>query len=114
MIRLSHNTLQQWFSVVGVLSHEMASVWPTCNHLTIHKSLLLHADNETLLANQVTKQIMSQGRTIKSVAVIGAGPSGLSAVKALREENIFDTIRVFERRSDTGGTWYVNRSLGHV
>jgi NADPH-dependent glutamate synthase beta subunit-like oxidoreductase len=31
----------------------------------------------------------------KSVAVIGAGPSGISAVKALQEEKIFQTIRLF-------------------
>ncbi|KAJ8116475.1 hypothetical protein OPT61_g2101 [Boeremia exigua] len=41
----------------------------------------------------------------KTVAVIGAGPSGLSAVKALDEEKVFDTIRVFERRDRVGGTW---------
>lgn len=41
----------------------------------------------------------------KSVAVIGAGPSGISAVKALQEEKIFQTIRLFERRSHIGGTW---------
>jgi ribulose 1,5-bisphosphate synthetase/thiazole synthase len=43
----------------------------------------------------------------RTVAVIGAGPSGLSAVKALEEEKAFDTIRVFERRDRVGGTWYV-------
>ncbi|KAJ6095171.1 hypothetical protein N7467_002684 [Penicillium canescens] len=41
-----------------------------------------------------------------SVAVIGAGPSGISAVKALQEENIFQTIRVFERRNEVGGIWH--------
>ncbi|CAP99758.1 Thiol-specific monooxygenase [Penicillium chrysogenum] len=41
----------------------------------------------------------------ESVAVIGAGPSGISAVKALQEEKIFQTIRLFERRSHIGGTW---------
>jgi cation diffusion facilitator CzcD-associated flavoprotein CzcO len=43
----------------------------------------------------------------KSVAVIGSGPSGLSAVKALSEEKKFDVIKVFERRAQVGGTWYV-------
>lgn len=42
----------------------------------------------------------------KSVAVIGTGPSGISAVKALSEERIFDKIRVFERRDRPGGTWH--------
>ncbi|PSN74445.1 flavin-containing monooxygenase [Corynespora cassiicola Philippines] len=48
---------------------------------------------------------MAQKQAYKSVAVIGAGPSGLSAVKALSEEKAFDTIRVFERRDRVGGTW---------
>jgi cation diffusion facilitator CzcD-associated flavoprotein CzcO len=48
---------------------------------------------------------MASIKTIKTVAVIGAGPSGLSAVKALDEEKVFDTIRVFERRDRVGGTW---------
>ncbi|CZR67938.1 probable flavin-containing monooxygenase [Phialocephala subalpina] len=41
----------------------------------------------------------------RRVAVIGAGPSGLAAVKALSDENVFDTIRVFERRDRVGGIW---------
>ncbi|GKT89195.1 dimethylaniline monooxygenase [Colletotrichum tofieldiae] len=40
-----------------------------------------------------------------SVAVIGAGPSGISAVKALSEEQAFDRIQVFDRRDRIGGTW---------
>ncbi|KAH0432970.1 dimethylaniline monooxygenase [Colletotrichum camelliae] len=40
-----------------------------------------------------------------SVAIIGAGPSGISAVKALSEENIFDRIQLFDRRDKIGGTW---------
>jgi cation diffusion facilitator CzcD-associated flavoprotein CzcO len=45
--------------------------------------------------------------TYKRVAVIGAGPSGLSAVRALADENVFDTIRLFERRDEVGGIWYI-------
>ncbi|CAH0058683.1 unnamed protein product [Clonostachys solani] len=41
----------------------------------------------------------------KRVAVIGAGPSGLAAVKALEDERVFDYIRVFERRECVGGLW---------
>lgn len=41
----------------------------------------------------------------KRVTVIGAGPSGLAAVRALSDENAFDTIRVFERRDRVGGIW---------
>lgn len=46
--------------------------------------------------------------TIKRVAVIGAGPAGAIAVDALAKENVFDLIRVFERRERSGGCWYVN------
>lgn len=44
---------------------------------------------------------------IKKVAVIGAGPAGAIAVDALVKEQAFDSIRVFERKSLLGGTWYV-------
>jgi cation diffusion facilitator CzcD-associated flavoprotein CzcO len=37
--------------------------------------------------------------------VIGAGPSGLAAVRALSDEKAFHTIRVFERRDRVGGIW---------
>ena len=40
-----------------------------------------------------------------SVAIVGGGPSGISAVKALSEENIFSKISLFERREKVGGTW---------
>ena len=31
----------------------------------------------------------------------------LSAVRALADENVFDTIRLFERRNEVGGIWYI-------
>lgn len=40
-----------------------------------------------------------------SVAVIGTGPSGVAAVKALDDEKIFNTVRVFDRRDRAGGIW---------
>lgn len=46
--------------------------------------------------------------TIKSVAIIGAGPSGVIALDALVREQKFDTIKVFERRSEAGGCWIYN------
>ncbi|KAG0155661.1 hypothetical protein PDIDSM_2834 [Penicillium digitatum] len=42
---------------------------------------------------------------IRRVAVIGAGPSGLAAVKYLLAEKFFDQIDVFEQRSSVGGVW---------
>lgn len=45
--------------------------------------------------------------TVKArrVAVIGAGPAGAIATDALAKEQVFDTIRVFDRRAGIGGTW---------
>lgn len=41
-----------------------------------------------------------------TIAVIGTGPSGISTVKALVDENTFSRIRVFERRDRVGGLWH--------
>ncbi|KAF2140115.1 uncharacterized protein K452DRAFT_319672 [Aplosporella prunicola CBS 121167] len=41
----------------------------------------------------------------RRVAVIGAGPSGLAALKYLRAENKFEKIVAFEQRSAPGGIW---------
>lgn len=48
---------------------------------------------------------MSTLKPAKRVAVIGAGPSGAIAVDALVKENVFDVIKVFERREAPGGCW---------
>lgn len=48
----------------------------------------------------------------RRVAVIGAGPSGLSAVRALSQEGVFDTIRLFDQRHEIGGTWSVWQLVG--
>lgn len=42
---------------------------------------------------------------IRSIAVIGAGPSGAAIAKALLKEKTFETIKVFERRKEFGGLW---------
>jgi cation diffusion facilitator CzcD-associated flavoprotein CzcO len=41
----------------------------------------------------------------RRVAVIGAGPAGAIATDALAREQIFEKIRVFDRRPVAGGTW---------
>jgi cation diffusion facilitator CzcD-associated flavoprotein CzcO len=46
---------------------------------------------------------------IKSIAIIGAGPSGAITVDALAQEQAFDRIRVFERMEKAGGCWSVPR-----
>ena len=42
---------------------------------------------------------------IKNVLIIGAGPTGISAIKALKKENAFTTIKAYEKRADFGGLW---------
>ncbi|KAI1472353.1 FAD/NAD(P)-binding domain-containing protein [Daldinia caldariorum] len=48
---------------------------------------------------------MSEKRRIKSVAVVGAGAAGAISAAALKAENYFERIWVFERRETPGGTW---------
>jgi cation diffusion facilitator CzcD-associated flavoprotein CzcO len=50
----------------------------------------------------------------KRIAVIGAGPAGAIAVDALAQEQVFDQIRVFERREDAGGCWHVIISVINI
>ena len=46
-------------------------------------------------------------KSIKRVAVVGGGPAGIAAARALRKEANFDTIVVYERNDHSGGTWQV-------
>ncbi|KAH7141103.1 hypothetical protein EDB81DRAFT_692746 [Dactylonectria macrodidyma] len=48
---------------------------------------------------------MSDETRIKSVAIIGAGAAGAAAAAALKAEDYFERIRVYERRETPGGTW---------
>jgi cation diffusion facilitator CzcD-associated flavoprotein CzcO len=43
---------------------------------------------------------------VKKVAIIGAGPSGLSAAKYLLAENYFQQVDIFEQQDEVGGVWY--------
>ncbi|USP72969.1 hypothetical protein yc1106_00243 [Curvularia clavata] len=47
-------------------------------------------------------RILARART---VAVVGAGPSGVVAAKYLRAEKAFDKIVLFEQRNRPGGIW---------
>ena len=46
------------------------------------------------------------------VCVIGAGPSGLAAIKNLQEQGLFN-ITVFEKNQDIGGNWVYDEANGH-
>ncbi|KAL7917651.1 hypothetical protein ACQKWADRAFT_306262 [Trichoderma austrokoningii] len=54
---------------------------------------------------------MGGGNPIKSVAVIGAGAAGAITAAALKAEEVFDVIRVFERRESAGGTWIYDAAV---
>ncbi|KAJ5146424.1 uncharacterized protein N7515_000988 [Penicillium bovifimosum] len=54
---------------------------------------------------------MTLTNPVRRVAVIGAGPSGLAAVKYLLAENHFEHIHVFEQRNSVGGAWNYNDSF---
>lgn len=44
--------------------------------------------------------------TAKSIAIIGAGPSGIVAAETLRKNKFnYDKVRVFEKRDSVGGVW---------
>lgn len=46
---------------------------------------------------------------VKRVAIIGAGPCGLSAAKYLVAQEHFDSIVVYEKNPEVGGVWYYSR-----
>ncbi|CAL5871297.1 uncharacterized protein PFLUO_LOCUS5547 [Penicillium psychrofluorescens] len=48
---------------------------------------------------------MTVAHSIRRVAIIGAGPSGLASAKFLLAEKCFDQIDIFEQRLSVGGAW---------
>lgn len=50
-------------------------------------------------------------KKIRSIAVIGAGPVGAGLTRALVNENHFQKIKVFEKRSSFGGLWNYTKPL---
>ena len=52
------------------------------------------------------------GLTYYPILVVGAGASGLATGARLKEKLGFDQFRIFERQSNIGGTWWINRYPG--
>ncbi|KAL6243618.1 monooxygenase [Rhinocladiella similis] len=54
--------------------------------------------------------------SISRVAVIGAGPVGVSCAKYLLAEKVFDTIDIYEQRDGVGGIWNLSEPTqsGHI
>ena len=48
---------------------------------------------------------------MKKVAVIGAGPSGIAAIKNFKDQDF--NVTAFERCSGVGGNWRYNDPSGH-
>ena len=84
--------------------------------ITILRSFLLIQIQHCSIQNSKIQDIVSvytiiiifMVPSIKSIAVIGAGPSGAITLDALTKEGTFDVIRVFERNDQAGGMWYVD------
>jgi cation diffusion facilitator CzcD-associated flavoprotein CzcO len=45
---------------------------------------------------------------VKKIAIIGAGPCGLSAAKYLLAQKVFEQVIVFEQQQEVGGVWNYN------
>jgi cation diffusion facilitator CzcD-associated flavoprotein CzcO len=62
---------------------------------------------------EVSRQYLGEPRPIK-IIVIGAGLSGIAAVKLFREQFAGKPTQlvVYEKNSDVGGTWFENRYPG--
>ncbi|KKA03626.1 hypothetical protein D499_0A00930 [Hanseniaspora uvarum DSM 2768] len=58
-----------------------------------------------LFQPRLTKMSASTSFDIKNVLIVGAGPTGISAIKAFKKENSFNVIKAYEKRSDFGGLW---------
>ncbi|KAF4986605.1 hypothetical protein FDECE_15864 [Fusarium decemcellulare] len=48
---------------------------------------------------------LAEKLNIRSIAIIGAGPSGLAAAKYLLAEKKFSKVHIFEQRATAGGVW---------
>lgn len=48
---------------------------------------------------------MTVSNLVHSIAIIGAGPSGLALANALKAEHTFSKIKVLERQAQAGGVW---------
>ncbi|PSR94357.1 hypothetical protein BD289DRAFT_427744 [Coniella lustricola] len=54
----------------------------------------------------IDPQSQSQPFDVKNIAIIGAGPCGLSAAKYLLVQESFDSIVIYEQNPEVGGVWF--------
>jgi cation diffusion facilitator CzcD-associated flavoprotein CzcO len=80
------------------------------------KRLLIQNNYYQVSRSFATKRnIMTSEKTLlkaKSIAIVGAGPSGIAAAKYLLAEKAFNRIVLFEQRNRPGGIW--NYSADHT
>ncbi|RDA86609.1 hypothetical protein CP532_6017 [Ophiocordyceps camponoti-leonardi (nom. inval.)] len=50
---------------------------------------------------------------VKEIAIIGAGPSGLTAAKYLLAQRAFNQVLLFEQQHDLGGVWLPTPAIPH-
>ncbi|KAM0249688.1 hypothetical protein ACHAQJ_008949 [Trichoderma viride] len=48
---------------------------------------------------------------VKKIAIVGAGPCGLSAAKYLEAQGAFDSIVIYEQQRETGGIWNCSETI---
>lgn len=77
-----------------------------------------------LLRRAESSQLLLLGRVLQVCLILAYGDdrvrqltnghrSGAAAAAALKAEDYYETIRVFERRECAGGTWYADIAPGY-
>lgn len=66
---------------------------------------------QRLTMSRLVGKVSAELSSIKRVAIIGGGPTALASGKYLLAENAFDTIDIFEQRSNVGGIWNLSKPV---
>ena len=81
-----------------------------CRHTSLLTTLCSAGGVGANRANPHASAAAAPSRPSSSVAVIGAGASGLAAARALRDANLHPVV--YDQRHAVGGVW--NLSLIHI
>lgn len=63
------------------------------------------------MMTRMVKRVGSTLSSLKRIAIIGGGPTALASGRFLLAENAFDTIDIFEQRSNVGGIWNLSEPV---
>ncbi|KXT11671.1 hypothetical protein AC579_7045 [Pseudocercospora musae] len=83
-------------------------------HMAALLTLIEHVMSSKLDSTASAININMRQKVVRKVAVVGAGASGAAAAAALKAEDHFDDIQVFERKESPGGTWIYDRDPGDL